>query len=47
MRGMRRERGTKSQRRREGRREWNWGGGQGPLAKEGELYLAVQRSPSF
>ena len=32
-----------------GRREWNGRGGQGPLAEEGRLYLAVQglRVPSY
>ena len=39
----RRERGKKSQRGKEGRREWNWGGGQEPLATREDsiwLYLA-------
>jgi len=43
---VRRVRGTKSQRGKEGRREWNEGGGRIPSAKEGGLYLAVQGSPS-
>jgi len=35
------KRGTKSQRGGEGRREWNWGGGPGPSASEGGLYLDI------
>jgi len=42
----REENDGQSQRGREGRREWNGGGGQGPLAKEGGRYLAVWGSPS-
>jgi len=47
----RKKRATKSQRGGEGRREWNERGGQGPLAKEGGLYLnicaGVPRVPSY
>jgi len=44
------ERGTKSQRGGEGRREWNGVGGQRPLANDGDLYLdiyAVAGVPKF
>jgi len=44
--GERRERGTKSQRGGEGRREWIGGGGSVPLARDGGLGYLCRGPPS-